>query len=612
MDVSVTAATWRRLKANLAETPSRFPLPFGAAVLASAVGISLSHNWNWWSGEAEATRLFVFLVLSFFVLLAAKLFSDGHAWSWPRHLALAALGVGLLALRVFSLPPDSLTIFKGPLLFLAPCLVLLVTVAPFIGRSIALKDGTSTNVAFWDFNRAGWLGAGLALVAALILGTGISSAFYAIETLFTVSLPASLYSDLWVLCLALLWPWLTLAQVPRQLDATTCDIPWGLRTLALYILVPLVFVYLVILYGYMAKLGLSWELPKGQVATLVSIYAGIGVVTYLLIYPFRRRGGRIARIYDFGFFPALFLPIFVLFVALGHRIADYGVTEARYAVGLLGIWLLFCALYTVFTVRSRLVLVPLSLAFLLAAASVGPWGAIGLSTRSQVAQLETLLSANGLLENGRIRPTEAPLPFETTKRISSIVAYLVDSGRQDKLSGWFAGNDLASPQDANSAQLVAAMGLSYVDPWQDQPSFSYHVPQDQVFRVSGFDLLAQTQLNAGYTQSVMSLDGGQIYTLAIDEPGRLLTVTTPTGKRLEIDLVAAIDRLRTGEQTDYARTRAMTLGAEDDNLRVRLYLENMTGLLEADGPRVTYAQGILLVGDIRRQATEDGAQPSPD
>ena len=585
----LSRTTLHQVMAGLAETLQRFPLPLGVMLLAALQGICLSHDWHPWGSEVEAGRRFAFLALAFFVLLACQLVTESRAWSRLVLAALSTIGLALLALRVFTLPADSWVLFKGPLLFLAPCVVLLVTFAPVL-------RGDLGNVPFWNFNRAGWLGAALGLLAAVILAAGISSGFYAIETLFDLSIPGELFFDVWMLCFTLLWPWLALSNLPRRFDTESCEVPWGLRVLSLYILLPLVFVYLFILYGYIGKVAYQWQLPKGQVATLVSIYATVGVLVYLVDYPFRRKGEFAARLFGRAFFPALFLPLGMLVIALWHRISEYGFTEARYAVGLFGLWLLICTVYTSLRLRPQLKILPLVLAVFLAFACFGPWGAVGVSTRSQMTRLASLLRDNGMLVEGRIQRAGETMPFDATKSISSIVTYLIDTGRRDALAPWFKDSGIELASTTNGAQVLGALGLDYVSEWQDKPNFSFNVSRDQVFRVGGYEVLAQIRLAAGRTHTLVALDGSRFYSLQLNKRGQSVTVTTPTGQEIRLPLVPAIEKLREGEHTEYQKTRILTFQASEQNLRVRLYLESLSGVIEPDGPRVTAAEGILLVG----------------
>ena len=147
--------------------------------------------------------------------------------------------------------------------------------APFLGH---LSDEGS----FWQFNRAAGWSFGFAFVVALILFLGLVSAFTTIETLFGGSVPWP-YFDIWILCFILFWPWLAISGLPRAFAVPGADdCPRPVAFVVRSILVPLVLIYLAILYAYMAMILVRWDLPQGQAAYLVSAYGTLGVATHLI------------------------------------------------------------------------------------------------------------------------------------------------------------------------------------------------------------------------------------------------------------------------------------------------------------------------------------------
>ena len=213
-----------------------------------------------------------------------------------------------------------------------------------------------------------------------------------------------------------------------------------------------------------------------------------------------------------------------------------------------------------------------------------------------MTQLATLLSDNGLLVDGQIRRAKEAPPFQDTRRISSIITYLLDNGRRDALAPWFEGSEIELAGHATGTQVLADLGLDYVSEWQDKPNFTFSVSRDQVFRVAGFDVLAQVRLAAGQTHTLVALDGTRFYSLQLNESGRAVTVTTPVGQEVRLNLLPAVEELREGDHTEYQKTRIMTLQESEENLRVRLYLQSLNGVIESDGPQITAAEGVLLVG----------------
>ena len=367
--------------------------------------------------------------------------------------------------------------------------------------------------------------------------------------------------------------------------------------LAGYILVPLVLVYLVILYAYIVQIIVLWSLPKGQVATLTSIYATLGVATYLMIYPLRSHLTPV-RLYHRWFFSALIPPLALLAVALWQRISDYGVTEHRYAVGLLGIWLLLGVLLFAWRQAPRLMMLPLALSLLLGAASFGPWGAVQVTTRSQLAELEHLLKANGMMAEGRVRKTDTEVSFDTTKRISSIITFFTRTNRRATLAPLFADSGIDSFETADDGQLMAAMGLDYIYHLQTEVTLNFHAKrQGEALSVAGFNYVGQISLSQGHTATLSQAEGGRSYQIELLQSGQAITVTTAGGKSVSLELGPLLARLRGEVASDEERAREMVLDASASGLHVRFFASMLNGQVRDGTAKVTSAYGLIALKD---------------
>src|SRR5690554_7276939 len=86
--------------------------------------------------------------------------------------------------------------------------------------------------------------------------------------------------------------WFFLSGIPEKLDQSEGAYPpKELKVFAQYILLPLLAVYLLILYGYGAKIVLIWDWPRGIVSYLIICVAVLGITTFLLLYPYSRLEG---------------------------------------------------------------------------------------------------------------------------------------------------------------------------------------------------------------------------------------------------------------------------------------------------------------------------------
>src|SRR5438034_10123792 len=95
------------------------------------------------------------------------------------------------------------------------------------------------------------------------------------------------------------------------------------------------------------------------------------------------------------------------------------------------------AFYFLLSGRKDIRVIPATLCLIAFLASFGPWGSFAVSEGSQIARLERLLTANGMLAGGAIRRPARPPSFEDSKQISAAVKYLNDVHGLAGLEPWF-------------------------------------------------------------------------------------------------------------------------------------------------------------------------------
>src|SRR5690606_34732880 len=113
-----------------------------------------------------------------------------------------------------------------------------------------------------------------------------------------------------------------------------------------FVLIPLATIYLTILLAYEIKLIAEWSLPKGIVSSLVLGYAVYGILSILLVYPIRYdEGNRWISTFSKWFYLLLIPLIVVLALAVWQRVDQYGITESRYVLIALSLWLAGITIY---------------------------------------------------------------------------------------------------------------------------------------------------------------------------------------------------------------------------------------------------------------------------
>lgn len=238
---------------------------------------------------------------------------------------------------------------------------------------------------------------------------------------------------------------------------------------------------------------------------------------------------------------------------------------------------------------------------MLIASSFGPLGAVGLSTQSQISRLEALLTANGILADGRIVTNVAGVPREDLKRIGSVVSYLQNTRKLAAIEPWFSDIELDFDKWPGPVDILKAMGQEYVPEWDNPTSFNLRVDRnwgDESFDVHGFSVIARVSATRDSTVRPADIrDSSSMETYALSFRNGLFKVTGPQNTRVSFDLNALAERLRSGNSSN-APESEMTLDASDGHLRVRLAVYGLNGNLVDAVPNVTQVEGWILIGKV--------------
>ncbi len=199
--------------------------------------------------------------------------------------------------------------------------------------------------ALWLFNLRFGLAALLAIVVAVAFAAGLSAIVGALDFLFGVSV-SNTYEHIWATAIFTDGPLYGLSLMPTDIDEEV-DIEAqkgtllerGVSVLVNYVLVPVIAVYALMLHAYAVKIVLEQALPKGNVATMVSVFAVGGTGAWLIAWPWREKGTLLLRLFMRGWFWFTIVPAILLVIAIWRRVADYGVTPDRYGIAIIAVWI---------------------------------------------------------------------------------------------------------------------------------------------------------------------------------------------------------------------------------------------------------------------------------
>lgn len=405
-------------------TVKRFPLVLAVALMGST-SLSLLMGDEVTTEQQNLMAVWVqTFALGIPLLLAATLFAESVT-GVMRKLGVYKLAIALLILTYFHLnyvnthgfSQGELSItFAG--YFLA--FHLLVSFLPVI----KISDAS----VFWHFNKTLFLRAVITVLYVGVLFAGLAGAMLALDQLLGFDIKSVYYGRLWVYMSGLGSVWMFLAHIPKKLEETVdTGYPKGLQVFAQYILMPLVLIYLVILYIYGIKIALSGTLPVGWVSNLILAFAVVGMLALLLLHPLTKVDGnkwvnRFTRVFYLALIPLLVL----LYIAALTRINSYGFTELRYALLALAIWLTGVTLFMLVTRNKNIRAIPLSLFFAVVWVFFIPgFNLHSVSKSSQTERLQALLKANKMSsDSNTLIPASSALPDSISAEIYDITEYL--------------------------------------------------------------------------------------------------------------------------------------------------------------------------------------------
>lgn len=576
----------------------RFPAMILCGAGAAWVAIRLVNG----RGSSDSlTFSFMALAMGIPLFFALRLVQEKPPWGRSMSAAAgwATVAAGVVLLLGYRHLLGRETGTSGMLRYfqLTLALDLAVAIAPFLGR------GESNG--FWQFNRRLFLRFFLSGIYATVFFGGLALAILAVDRLFDLKVDSDVYPRLWFFTVFLFMPWHFVAGVPRDLAALEHDTehPKGLRIFSQYLLVPLVVLYLAILYAYTAKILLSREWPQGWVGWLVSGASGFGVLTVLLLQPGRpeperRWVDRFARGFEIAILPLLVL----LFAALSRRVDQYGMTERRYWLLILGVWLGGVALYLLVRRGGGIKAVPATLALTALVTSFGPWGAYQVSIRSQAGRLERLLARHGLLSGGLVTRGTADVPNEDVREISAVVDYFVSYhgvGSLDRYveSETARGRD-ATPRwrargDAREA-FMKAMGLEYLRSWESPESEERYYARNQMRDVAGYERMFDCYFLRGVQTEAKGYWG------RLDDKGLAVEIREGPTTLLTMPLRPLLARLES-LAPDASRTLApedLCLEAQSERLRARACFQTMDTRQEGQEELAVWtADGYVLIDE---------------
>jgi len=402
----------------------------GAFVMMRVIGFSpeyLKEYGQFWYNAAMTCSLGLPLFLSF------ALYSESRGHSRSKGYLFQVIPLVILLLFYFTLSKEMDVYDIGRYLLFLIAFHLLVSFSPY------LLSGEKSQLDFWDFNQKTLLRFILSGLYSGVLFAGLAIALLSFDKLFDMNIDGKRYPQLFFFIAGVFNTWFFCSGVTEFKEKEEFRFAKGIKIFTQYVLLPIVVIYVVILYLYLFKILFQWNLPSGWVSYLVIGFSTAGIFSLLLIFPLvESKEIKWVRIFSRVFFVSLIPQIVLLYLAIAKRTTEYGITERRYYVFVLAGWLTITTIYYVISNFRNIKFIPVTLFLIAVITSYGPWSSFTLSLNSQLNRLEEILKKNTILVDGKVIPTKSDINKEEATDVRSILQFLIDRKKLNKIQPWFS------------------------------------------------------------------------------------------------------------------------------------------------------------------------------
>lgn len=603
---NVAMSVWQMMK--------RFPVTAGATVVTTGLSLYLIEmdKIHPQSILDLPMKVVMMLALSLPLFLTSSLVGERFGLKKWQTYAVQAGVAAILAVYYFSLPPKLSAFTSNDDIRYALLQVisyLLLLIAPWFPK----KD----THAEWNYSENLFVRLFITGVFSATLFAGLALSLWSIDYLFGVHWKGQTYFEIWLVIVGIFATWFYLSTFPALKEYyIKREVPSVLRIFVSYILVPLLSLFYVILYTYVGKILITWNWPMGGVATWVLAFSIVGVLSYLVGYMLQKEVKWLKKFFQIFFILIIPLAI-VLFMAVGMRIEEYGLTVNRYLVVLFGVWLILVALYYLLSKEKQIKVAPALTAVFFFLSIFGPWNMFHLSDRSQFAKLEKLLTDNKILVDGKIQKiSEKEIDPKVADNIRSKTEYVIGHGGYEKIQPWFDENLKVHSSDFGgsgevynyeiSQNAFRAMGIENV----------YYRPAVQV-NENNFNFYQNKDnpvISTENYQYVISNFG--LYNYASDNPPAVSSFTLGNRKvsaslkgntvkifegenvLLEMNLDAKVKELKQKYDANFSGTideKDLSIVQENQKIKVKILLSRISGEVQDGTNHVRDLGGVLLI-----------------
>lgn len=574
----------------------RYPMVLVMALLASIGAVCMFENNRYQDIFFVFSKFTACCCIGISLMFAIKMLSQRIG----KSLILEIAGTVFLIGFYYILPSkekDFTEVYGYIIAITALLSHLLVSFVAFLSRDRELR--------FWQYNKNLFINIFLTGVFTGVLTGGVELAILAVDKLFDFNFGDRFYTDTLYVLAIFGSCFIFLLFNEKGLDRLEKDsnYPVILKFFTQFVLIPLLFIYLVILYFYSLKILINWELPRGWVSYLILAYSIVGILALLLVHPLKEDHTKSwVRIFSKLFYFTIIPLIILLFTAIFTRILEYGYTEPRYFVLLLALWLLSVVIYFIISKKATIKYIPISLFVFGFFSLIFPYlNAFSVAKRSQKTELTKLLNENKIIVNGKI-DFQKKVTDTIVAEIANKFEFLAKRKQKDFLLNFVPDKDhkqLAADMESVDFWAVSDhIKNSFTHTDKTKPASEYErltiTSENKVIKIGDYTYMID--LNR-YDKETREINGDHISIIERPDNNSVLKVVLNSSE--EIDFAPAINQIIEVNKNKTGTVRVPELSIENTlgKYRLKLVLTSITWeknpYTKADN--VYYNDAVLLI-----------------
>ena len=316
----------------------RFPLAVAFAIFTTIAFIYFYENSLSPTHSKLTYWLFIYPIAATMIALTISLVHESRKkFSIIPHIIAEAVWLAIsIALVFYHFSTNNYTEHIYVLvtwLFIYTTVFLSLFVAPFFKQ----KDENG----FWIFLMRNAKAAVNAITISVVLILAINWLLFGFFNLFDIKVSDKPYAYSAIICSCTIFPILFFSGIP-SIDECLQETPALNKFQAStnkFLFLPVLSLYIILLYAYIAKIIIQWEMPKGMVSYLVSASMLLMLLRVTLMLPERINPKPSFEKKLLKILPAACIPLVILMsVGIIRRISDYGISEDRYYITAINIF----------------------------------------------------------------------------------------------------------------------------------------------------------------------------------------------------------------------------------------------------------------------------------